>query len=238
MKKDLNNHVIKDSSGEYDKLNEFLNDLFRKYKVIKNSKRSEVLEIENVLNSTAKDESSKVKLMSLIEAQNEAILKLIEIINRLRSAVEKGDEITLTPDNLNNIFNKFSKQDEEINTLKNEINEIKSNYNKTINDEVISNGSVSSLNDRSRKIPLNIIIPKNNIQFNGTMNYINKKVDTNTGKYSSSKYKKFINNINAKKRILKISSSMPNITSNSRQTKISRYNDKNNSKCNVFNKAK
>ena len=207
--------VISDTSQKYDKINKKILKFAKIYFNIMNNYSSEIISIEKNNNYFY---FGDIKLKELLENQYILIKELVRIINDIlldkinnevlkkcedqssdsfdepllqkNNITNKKIKMLYTPDYSNNKSKGFDRNKKEIkNEIKNNIKKnIKNNYKNNKNNNLIS----QKLLQQKEIIPLNIIYPKTNNEYNGTLSFFNMNTNNNNT-YNYKLYEKQLN---------------------------------------------
>ena len=194
--------VISDTSQKYDKINKKILKFAKIYFNIMNNYSSEIISFEKNNNFFY---FGDIKLKELLENQYILIKELVRIINDIlldkinnevlkkfedqssdsfdepllqkNNITNKKIKMLYTPDYSNNKSKGFDRNKKEIkNEIKNNIKKnIKNNYKNNKNNNLIS----QKLLQQKEIIPLNIIYPKTNNEYNGTLSFFNMNTNNN-----------------------------------------------------------
>ena len=160
---ELKHFIISDPSEKYEKLNEkLINTAKIYYNLIKYNSIS-LSKIEKSLNFN-KPIENQINIEFILSNQNNLIKELVQLINNILLDIRNSEFIR-----------KFEEhhQIENINqNLKNDSSK-KSIINETSYDPTPKNKIPKTTIYKKNIIPLNVVAPKNNIEFNGTVSFLN-----------------------------------------------------------------
>ena len=197
---ELKNFIISDPSEKYEKLNE---------KLIKNAKiyfnlikynSFPLSKIEKSLNYN-RPKNAQINIGSILLNQNNLIKELVQLINNILLDIRNSEFIRK--------FEEHHQTDFINQNPKNDVSK-KSTSNDTSCNPTPKNIIPKTTIYKKNIIPLNVIAPKNNIEFNGTVSFLNfnmlnsKNKNTNT---NNQNHEITIPKNNAKKKLYKSSSS-------------------------------
>ena len=209
---ELKYFVISDNTKKYDEINKKILKIAKIYLNTKKTFSSQIFLIENKINNNM---FGDIKIKQLLENQHQVIKELIKIINEIllekinNEVVKKYEDQSLdisdeSPFQKNIITNKNLKMFSKPNYNNNKPNNIKSikntknnnnkknlnknNINKSCDDNLIS----KKLYSQKEIIPLNIIFPKTNNDFNGALSFF--KLNNNNNNVDNHYINKINNN--------------------------------------------
>ena len=189
--------VISDTTKKYEEINKKILKFSKIYFYLMKNYSLQLIQIEKLFINN--NNSGDINIIKLIENQHKIIKELVKIINDTllekinTEVIKKLEKKSLEPfydpsaqkkivknKNLNIMSNSnhFSKKPKFYvhNNKKENIypgnSNLKNNLNKSVDDNLIS----KKLLNQQKIIPLNIITPKTNNEFNGTLSYFNIKV--------------------------------------------------------------
>ncbi len=210
--------VISDTTKKYEEINKKILKFSKIYFYLMKNYSLQLIQIEKLFINN--NNSGDINIIKLIENQHKIIKELVKIINDTllekinTEVIKKLEKKSLEPfydpsaqkkivknKNLNIMSNSnhFSKKPKFYvhNNKKENIypgnSNIKNNLNKSVDDNLIS----KKLLNQQKIIPLNIITPKTNNEFNGTLSYFNINYNNkmnNFKPYEKYSFKKFEKN--------------------------------------------
>ena len=161
---ELKNFIISDHSEKYEKLNEKLINIAKNYfNLIKNNSIP-LSKIENSIYSN-KHKENKITIESILINQHNLIKELVQLINNILLDIRNSEFIRKYEEHHQTDYaNQNPKNDESK----------KSTINDTSCDPTPKNKiPKSTIYNKKTIIPLNVVAPKNNIEFNGTVSFLN-----------------------------------------------------------------
>jgi hypothetical protein len=196
---ELKNLVISDTSKKYEEINKKILKFSKIYFYLLQNSSPQLIQIEKAININSKN-FGEIKITQLLANQHSIIKELVRIINEIilekinneviRKLEENSTETFYTCSDLKEEKKVFTNNNSSISSCKsqkniyvqkirdenrnkgnnNKCNYKKSNQNKSVDDKLLI---TKKLNTQKKIIPLNIIAPKTNNEFNGALTFLN-----------------------------------------------------------------